>query len=68
MYFIYSSVCILGFPGGSDGKESQTPNLSFFPSHFGNHRFIFYVCESISVLQVSSFVSFFLIFQVCDII
>ena len=27
---------------------------------FGNHKFVSYVCESISVLQISSFVSFFL--------
>ena len=27
---------------------------------FGNHKFDFYVCESISVLYISSFVSFFL--------
>ena len=30
---------------------SQTPNLSVLPHFpFGNHKFVFYVCESISVL------------------
>ena len=27
-----------------------------FPLPFGNHEFVFYVCESVSVLQISSFV------------
>ena len=40
---------------------SQTPNLSLLPPfHFGNHKFVFYVCGSISVLYISSFVSPFL--------
>ena len=31
--------------------ESQTPNLSFpQPFPFGNSKFVFYVCEPISVL------------------
>ena len=37
-------------------------NCSFIPPpafHFGNHKFVFYVCESVSVLYISSFVSFF---------
>ena len=41
--------------------SSQTPNLSLptlFP--FSYHKFVFYVCGSISVLYISSFVSFFL--------
>ena len=41
--------------------SSQTPNLSLptlFP--FSSHKFVFYVCGSISVLYISSFVSFFL--------
>ena len=38
---MYSSVYLL----------TPTPNLSFPPTFpFGNHKFIFYVCESISVL------------------
>ena len=28
------------------------------PFPFGSHRFVFYVCESVSVLYISSFVSF----------
>ena len=31
-----------------------------FPLPFGNHKFVYYVYESVSVLQISSFVSFFL--------
>ena len=37
-------------------------NLLIYPSpslHPGNHKFIFYICNSISVLQISSFVPFF---------
>ena len=29
---------------------------------FGNYKFVFYVCEFISVLWISSFVSFILFF------
>ena len=29
------------------------------PVPFGNHQFVYNVCESVSVLQISSFVSFF---------
>ena len=48
----YNSVCIC---------QSQTPSLSLpLPAvPFGNHKFVFKVCESVSVLQISSFVSFF---------
>ena len=28
--------------------QSQTSNLSPFPSLFGNHKFVFHICESIS--------------------
>ena len=49
-------------------KESQTPNLD--PHHtpqppavpFSYHESVFCVCESISLLQTSSFVSFFFFF------
>ena len=41
-------------------------NLPIYPSlHLlapGNHTFIFYICNSISVLQISSFVPFFFFF------
>ena len=31
--------------------QSQTPNLALpFPFTFGNHKFVFYICESVSVL------------------
>ena len=39
------------------------PNLPIYPSptlHPGNHKFIFNICNSISVLQISSFVQYFL--------
>ena len=37
---------------------SQSPNLSPTPPFpFGNWKFVFYVCESVSVLEISSFVS-----------
>ena len=50
------------------------PNSWFVPSPLpfplGNHKFVFYVCGSISVLYLSSFVSFFLRFHMqavwCD--
>ena len=41
IYFIYKSVYLL------------TPNSQFIPSStfpFGNHKCVFYVCESVSVL------------------
>ena len=38
------------------------------PFPFGNHKFVFYVCGSIFVFQVSSFVPFFLIPLVSNII
>ena len=37
---------------------SQFIPLPPFPA--GNHKFVFYICDSISVLYISSFVSFFL--------
>ena len=37
--------------------QSQSSNLSYPPP--GNHKFIFYICNSIFVLQISSFVAFF---------
>ena len=33
------------------------------PVPYGNHKFVFKDCESVSVLQISSFVSFTLIFE-----
>ena len=40
--FLYVVVCIC---------SSQTPNLSLpSPSPFGDHKFVFYVCESVSIL------------------
>ena len=39
------------------------PNLQIYPFpplNTGKHKFIFYFCNSISVLQISSFVAFFL--------
>ena len=38
---LYIAVCVC---------ESQPPNLSLPPFPFGNPNFVFYVCESISVL------------------
>ena len=38
------------------------------PVPFGNHKFVFKVCKSVSVLQVCSFVSIFNISHVSDII
>ena len=52
IYCIYNSVCM------------SVPNSQFIPPPphfpFGNHKFVFEVCESISVLWISSFVSLFL--------
>ena len=45
---------MMGFPSGSDGKESVLiPNLLIYPPSpfaFGNYKFVFEVCESVSVL------------------
>ena len=38
------------------------------PFPFGNHKFVFYVCESLSVLQISPLVSVFQIPRISDII
>ena len=49
--FIYSSLYLL------------IPNSLFIPVPLpfpsGNNKFVFYVCESVSVLQISSFLSYF---------
>ena len=40
----------------------MNPKLLIYPSPpfpFGNHKFVFYDCDSLSVLEISSFVSFF---------
>ena len=47
-------------------------SLLIYPSSLfpGNHEFVFYVCDSTSVLQISSLVPFFKIFHIktsCDI-
>ena len=39
--------------------QSQSSNLSFPLLPPGNRKFIFYICNSISVLQISSIVPFF---------
>ena len=48
------------------------PNLPIYPSPsfpIGNHKFVFYICNSIfSVLKISPFVSFFKIPHISDII
>ena len=41
---------------------------SSFPLPFGNHKFVFYVCKSVSVLYIDSFVLFFKILHISDII
>ena len=38
-------------------KPPAHPSLQ--PVPFGNHKFVFKICESVSVLQIRSFVSFF---------
>ena len=48
--------------------QSQPPSLFFPLLPTGNLKFAFYICNSISVLQVSSFVSLFQISQISDII
>ena len=43
--------------------------LSFpFPFLFGNHKFVSYVCESVSILYISLFVSFFKIPGISNIV
>ena len=37
------------------------------PFPIGNHKFVFYVCESLSVLEISSFVSLFFFLQISHI-
>ena len=59
IYFIYSSVYM------------SIPTFQLIPSPDsppGSHKFVFYICNSISVLQVSSFVPFFYIPHVSNII
>ena len=41
IYFVYIVVCI---------HQSQIHNLSLSPFLFGNHKFVLYVCEPLSVL------------------
>ena len=49
-HFIYSSMCVL-IPNSS---------LSFCPPFpFGNHKFVFYVCESTSIFKISFKISLF---------
>ena len=70
-----SLLCLWDFPGKNTGAGCQfllqfcmqcvsiNPKLLIYPPalvfFFGNHKFVFYVCKHISVLSVSSFVSFF---------
>ena len=56
---LYIVVCIC---------QSQSPNLSFLPFPPDNHNFVFYICNSISILQISSFVPFFQIPHISDIL
>ena len=37
--------------------------ISLPPSSPGNHKFVFYICDSISVFKISSFVLFFFRFK-----
>ena len=50
LFYIQQCVCI-------------NPKLLIYPSPspflFGNHKFVFYVCKSVSVLQISPLVFFF---------
>ena len=39
--------------------QSQSPNLSLPTLSPGNYKIVFYICSSISVLYISSFVPFF---------
>ena len=47
--------------------ESQTPNSPLYSFLLDNHKSILYVCESLSVLQMLSFVSYFR-FHLSDVI
>ena len=58
IYFIHSSVYML-----IPSSYFNIPPTSF---PFGNHTFVFYVFESLSVLKISSFVSFFKDFSTRD--
>ena len=53
IYFIYKSVYM------------SIPISQFIPLSLlnpGNHKLIFYICKSVSVWEISSFVSFFFFF------
>ena len=56
---LYIVVCIC---------QSQSPNLSLPPLPCGKHKFVFYICNSVSVSQISSFVPVFQIPHISDII
>ena len=73
----YSSLCytevLVGYLFYMQQGVCVNPNLLIYPSPtpfpFGNHKFVFYVLESLSVLQISSFASFFfLISHISDIV
>ena len=51
IYFIYSLFTVYIC-------KSQIPNLSWPPVPFGNHKLVS-ICESLSVLEIRSFVPFF---------
>ena len=48
-YYIQQQFCSTRFPG------AQTASLSTL----GNHKSVLYICESVSVSQISSFASYF---------
>ena len=55
-YLFYTQQCI-----------NVNPNLPVHPT-LGNHKFVLYICDSISALQISSSVPFFYIPHISDII
>ena len=48
--------------------QSQSPKSSHRPSNLGNHKFVLYICDSISVLQISSSLLYFQSPYISDII
>ena len=56
IYFIYCSLCLL------------ISYHLFAPFPFGNQLFVFCICESVSFLHIPSFVVFFWILHINDII
>ena len=65
----YSSLCYTVCPYQSSILYivvciCQSPNLSLSPLSPSKHKFVFYICNFISVLQISSFVPFFFRFHI----